>query len=225
MKVLIWGGNLSEFREQNYSYIAMENYCELLDKRADLEKQLLFGTSEGLLTNEKLAAKLLEKEKIKYNSLPGISYNWIKNRGLYEHLCAAFLRENYLLKINMRSYSCEAFIFKKEKELSDDYKKIFPACFFLPEINNNCDILTIKEAFGRYACNEYHRLSQFILKNGKELNKYVPGIFKELLRVLAEEKGDELIGNVNGLLENLRKFPGGVFEVPEELFLSKKDLL
>lgn len=220
----MWG-DLSKLRKENYSYIAMENYCKLLGKRGDLAKQLLFDTGEGFLTNEKLAAKLLEKEKIKYNSLPCISNNWLKITDLYEHLCAAFLRENYLLKININSYPCEAFIFKKEKEVSDDYKKIFPACFFLPEIDNNCDILTNREAYSRYACNEYHRLSQFILKNGKELNKYVPGIFKELLRVLAEEEGDELIGNINSLLENLRKFPGGLFEVPEKLFLSEKDLI
>ena len=58
-----------------------------------------------------------------------------------------------------------------------------------------------------------------------KLNKHVPGIFRELLRTLAEDEADELIENVNSQLENLRRFPGGLFEVPDELFLSEKDLL
>ena len=206
----------------------MAKYCKLLGERVDLTKQLIFDTSEGLLSNERLAGKLLEKEKIKYNSYPQItnkSYDFWRNKNLYDYLCVAFLRENYLLQINFETYSKGVFISKKEKGLSNDYKKIFPANFFLPEMNNNCAILTSNRVYWRYACNEYHRLSQFILKNGNELNKYVPGIFKELLRVLAEDEGDKMIGNVNRLLENLRKFPGRLFEVPEELFLSKEDLI
>lgn len=182
----------------------------------------------GLLSYEDLEDKLLKKEKIEYNACPEISnksYYWMKNRDLYKYLCAAFLRENYLLQLEFSPYSSRVLISKKEKELSDDYKKLFPACFFLPERNNNCVILTKRRAYSRYACNEYHRLSQFILKNGIKLRKHVPGIFRELLRILAEEEGDELIDNVNSLLESLRKFPGGLFEVSEELFLSEKDLL
>lgn len=30
---------------------------------------------------------------------------------------------------------------------------------------------------------------------------------------------------MNGLLENLRKFPGGHFAISDELFLSEKDLV
>lgn len=89
----------------------------------------------------------------------------------------------------------------------------------------NSAILTTKENYLRHACNEYHRLSQFILKNGMKLKKYVPGIFREFLRALAGEGGGALIDRVNGLLENLRRYPGGLFEVSDELFLSEKDLI
>ena len=96
---------------------------------------------------------------------------------------------------------------------------------FLPEINHDGAILTTESAYSRYACNEYQRLSQFILKNGGKLSKHVPGIFRELLRTLAEEGKDELINKVNSLLESLRKVPGGLFEISDELFLSKQDLI
>lgn len=220
-------GTFSELREENYPYITMHEYCKLLCERSDLTKQLVFGTSEGFLSNEDLADHLLQKEKIIYNSCPEISNksSWKKNDNLYEYLCAAFLRENYLLQVQFASYSSQVFISKQKEEISDEYKRLFPACFFLPEINNNCDILTTKRTYNRYACNEYHRLSQYILKNGIKLMRYVPGIFRELLRVLAEEEEDQLIDSINGLLESLRKFPGGLFEVSDELFLSKKDLI
>lgn len=217
----------SELREANYPFITMNDYCKLLCRRSDLTKQLVFRTSEGYLSNENLTNTLLQKEKIIYNSCPNISYilSWEKNRNLYEYLCAAFLRENYLLQVQFASYNSEVFISKQKKEISDDYKNLFPACFFLPEINNNCDILTTESNYERHACNEYHRLSQYILKNGIELKRYVPGIFRELLRILAQEERDELIDGINSLLESLRKFPGGLFEVSDELFLSEKDLI
>ncbi len=220
--------------ENYYSYIVMEEYCKLLGERDDLIKQLVFDTSEGLLSNESLVGKLLTKEKIQYNSSPKFlckKFFWSEDWNLYKYLCAAFLRDNYKLQILFESFnfrgfiSSKVFISKKEKDLSDNYKKLFPVCFFLPEINSNCNILTTKFLSDRYACNEYHRLSQFILKNAMKLNKYVPGIFKELLRTLMEKEEDELIDNVNSLLVSLRKFPGGLFEVPEELFLSEKDLI
>ena len=205
----------------------MNDYCKLLCKRSDLTKQLVFRTSEGYLSNENLASTLVQKEKITYDSCPNISNKtfWGKNKSLYEYLCAAFLRENYLLQVQFASYKSEIFISKKKKEISDDYKNLFPACFFLPEINNNCNILTNKSIYQRCACNEYHRLSQYILKYGIELKRYVSGIFRELLRILAQEEGDELIDGINSLLESLRKFPGGLFEVSDELFLSEKDLI
>ena len=220
-------GTFLELREENYPFMTMNDYCKLLYRRSDLAKQLVFGTSEGYLSNENLANTLLQKEKITYNSCPKISNKspWKKNENLYEYLCAAFLRENYLLQVQLASYNSEIFISKQKKEISDDYKNLFPACFFLPEINNNCNILTNKRIYQRYACNEYHRLSQYILKYGIELKRYVPGIFRELLRILAQEEGDELIDGINSLLESLRKFPGGLFEVPDELFLSEKDLI
>lgn len=220
-------GDFSELREENYPYIVMADYCKLLCDRNDLAKQLFFNTGEGLLSNESLPDELLKKEKIVYESCPTISnrLNWSKNENLYGYLCSVFLRENYFLQIDFSTYSSKVFISKNEKKLSDDYKKLFPACFFLPELDNNCAILTTKRAYYRYACNESHRLSQFIIRNGFKLNKYVPGIFRELIRALAEENEDELINNVNSLLKYLRKFPKGLFEVPEELFISEKDLL
>lgn len=219
-------GDMPELEERKYPYIVMADYCSLLAKRHDLAKQLLFDTSEGYLSNETLVDQLLKKETVKYESCPRISWDifWGRNN-LYEYLCAAFLRENHFLQIEFIEHDSEVFISKKEKEVSDNYKKLFPAFFFLPEINKEDTILTTRYSEDRCACNEYHRLSQFILKNGTELHRWVPGIFREILRILAEDDKDELIKNMNNLLENLRKFPGGHFTISDDLFLSEKDFV
>ena len=219
-------GTYSKLGETNYSFIAMKDYCKLLHERNDLTKQLVFCTREGSFYNENLADQLLQTEKIVYESCPRLSNSWgIGRDNLYEYLCAAFLRKNYMLQIHFKHFNSKVYISKQAKEISDAYMDLFPAFFFLPEINGDRDILTTKDSYGRYACNEYHRLSQFILKNGMNLKRYVPGIFRELLRVLAEEDEDELISGVNSLLESLKKYPGGLFEVSEELFISEKDLV
>lgn len=228
---LAWQGfiidtNFSELGGENYPYIVMKEYRILLREREDLKKQLVFHTSEGFLSSENLADQLLRTEKIVYESCPRLSNYWGAGRdNVYEYLCAAFLRKNYMLQIQFEDFLSKIFISKQTKEVPDVYQDLFPAFFFLPEINNECSILTTTRSYTRYACNEYHRLSRFILKNGMNLKRYVPGIFRELLRVLAEEDGDELIAGVNSLLESLRKYPGGLFEVSEELFISEKDLV
>ena len=203
----------------------MDDYCKLLNEREDLAKQLVFKTDKGVLSNKDLSDELIEQEMLKYISCPPVSNNkgLLKNHYLYEYLCVAYLRENYLLQVDFNGGGM--FISNKKREISDNYKKLFPACFFLPELHHNSTILTVKNKNKRYACTEYHRLSQFIIKYGTELKKYVPGIFRELLRTLAEKDEEELINRVNALLEDLRKYPGELFEIPDELFLSEKDLL
>ena len=221
----IKGEMSSLLEEQGYSYIVMDDYCKLLNEREDLAKQLVFKTNKGFLSNEDLSDKLIKQEKIVYMSCPPVSDSegmW-KKEYLYEYLCVAYLRENYSLQVDLNVPGM--FISNKKREISNNYKKLFPACFFLPELHHNSSILTAKETFNRYACNEYHRLSQFIIKYGTELKKYVPGIFRELLRTLAEKDEEELINRVNVLLEDLKKYPGALFEIPDELFLSEKDLL
>ena len=215
-----------ELSEETDFYRAMADYCELLKRREDLAKQLAFVTSEGLLSIENLPDTLLKKGTVGYRSYPRLSYriSWSQEENLYRYLCSSFLRKNYLLQTNFGDYDKTIFISKKEKELSDDYQKLFPACFFLPDLNKNSTILTMEDPYRRYACNEYHRLSQFILKNGMALKKHVPGILKELLQILAEEDGKTLIDSVNSLLEDLRKFSGGLFQISDELFLSEQDL-
>ena len=42
---------------------------------------------------------------------------WNKNKGLYNYLCAAFLRENYLLQVDFTSNWNRVFYFKKGRRV------------------------------------------------------------------------------------------------------------
>jgi hypothetical protein len=44
-----------------------------------------------------------------------------------------------------------------------------------------------------------------------------------MLRILAWEDREEVVEKMNKLLDDLRKLPGGLFNIPDNLFLSEKD--
>jgi hypothetical protein len=212
--------------KSNFGYIHIENsmmdYSELLQKRNDFKKQLLFKTSEGLLSADDLENKLSEGKILIYNSCPHL-FNWFSNYILYDKLCITALREGFSIKYKYENYEMVIYITRKETEISQDYKKLFPTNFFLPSTDESGNILTCGYRYRRYACNEYHPLSQFIINNGSKLHERVPGIFNEMLRILAEEDSEEVIKKMNKLLDDLRKLPGGLFNIPDNLYLSEKD--
>ena len=72
--------------------------------------------------------------------------------------------------------------------------------------------------------NAEHSLSQFMLKNGELLHQKVPGILKELIRILQEENDSNLVQKVNNLLACLRNLPGQPITVPDDIFLTEDDL-
>lgn len=228
-KIRIFGlgvyDSLFTIKGSKYLYMTMKEY-DVLKERVDLTKQLIFETDLGLLSSGDLDVFLMDNRILFYQSWSVLS-NWFKgiiNCSLYDCLCIVFLREQYSLQMELMKERSRIYILKKEDNLSENYRMLFPAYLFLPTINKDNTFLTNRHAINRIACNEYHRLSQFIIKNGAKMSRYVPGIFTELLRKLVEESGERLIKNVNNLLEHLRNLPSGLFYVPEELFISEEDL-
>lgn len=202
---------------------AMEVYFKLLEDRKDLAEQLLFKTSEGLLTREKLEQKLLEQDKVGYQSNCAMQKN-IGMIELYDFLCIALLRKIFTLQVEIGKWNSKIFITNKKSESQENSATFLPVSLFLPAADKKCTFLTNKNAERRYVCNENHRLSQFIIRNGAKMKERVPGIFQELLHTLAEADGAELIPQVNDLLKHLKKYPGGLFEVQDSLYLTEKDL-
>lgn len=220
--------DMSDLDEANFSNIPMINYLDLLSKRPDLEEQLVFEADHQLYSFEKLQEKIQKSEKIKLNILPKLSnrssWEFDKNQDLYHYICIAYLRNKCSLRISFESFSTNIYIVNDKENIPKDYVDTFPATFFLLPLEKDCAYLTTNHTYARCACNANHPLSQFILKNSQKLKHHVPGIFKELLRSLAEDSGEDLIKNINEMLAHLRKLPGDFIHVPDTLLLTKNDL-
>lgn len=201
-------------------------YCHLLDVRPDFLNRLLFHTNKGVLGVQKLA-EVVEGEKTLKAEVPlrlSGHTNW-HSRGLAlcSQLCFAYLRKNYCLRADSAGLLSQFYAIEKRTPKADETGEFFSPTFFLPA-ENGYKYLTTKDPNFRYFCNVNHRFSQFILQNAKTLKERVPGIFTELIRVLSEEKGEQLISKANNALSCLQKLPGLPVKVPDDIFLVENDL-
>lgn len=206
-------------------YIAMGEFSSLLSLRYDLKNQLIFEAEYEKFNIEQIREKLKRKKKVEISKFPVLGNHAFASYGLYDYLCAACLRTEFSLRMDFsEEYNRKIYITDKEKDF-EGYEKLFPANFFMKPLDSEkYSCLTSADTYKRYCCNAEHRLSQFIINNGERLKEYVPGIFKEILRTLAEEEGDALINNINDMLRHLCELPNSPFELSDELFLTSKDL-
>ncbi|MDD3138521.1 MAG: ATP-binding protein [Lachnospiraceae bacterium] len=220
--------DMANLDSANFSYISMYEYLNLLSERSDLIEQLAFKADNNWCYFDELQQKILKSEKVELQELPKLSNHsyWSsdKNKNLFAYICAAYLRKKCSLRVSFESYSTKIYVENKGDDILIDYFYIFPATFFLLPLKEDCPYLTSKATYDRYTCNARHPLSQFLLNNCQKLKQNVPGIFKEILRSLAEDEGTDLIANINEMLVHLRNLPGDLFSVPSTLILTENDL-
>ena len=134
------------------------------------------------------------------------------------------LLKEFSLRADFSNQSDKIYIMNKQQEQQDNgNESIFPPLFFIVPLDSNSYCLTKEHNRSRYAYNANHHFSIWLLNNGNELKKNVPGIYKEIIRLLAEKDGTELISSINDLLLRIRSLPNSPIEVPESLFLNKAD--
>ena len=142
---------------------------------------------------------------------------------LIEQLYIACLKHHYDLRMSMSEDSDQIYIRGKTEEQSELCSDIFPPSLFVyPDAE--CRYLTRDLSENRHFCNASHRLSKFMLKNADLLQEKVPGILKEMIRILQEESGEQLISGINDLLDRLRTLPNQPIQVPSDLYLTTEDL-
>ena len=216
-------------------------YMNLVKKRPDIEKRLVIHTTEGPCGWNALRKKLEQrgevsicwvyKRNFKENEefeifdvyyLRFLSY-YSNPMHVYRQLKLACLKQHYDVSMTMEDHSDKIHIREKGKDHRELHDDIFPpALFIYPEME--CRYLTREYRGFRHFCNADHKLSKFMLENAESLQQKVPGILKEMVRILQEENGEELISRVNDLLEYLRSMPGQPIQVPVDLFLTMEDL-
>lgn len=202
-------------------------YQSLIQKRTDLLEGFLVGTRNSMLAGEQAQAQI-GQQKITVFHLKAINFKIaglrIRNpMNLKSQLIFAYLKLEYSLRMNMNKDLDEIFIQKKSESPPERNSEIFPPSLFIyPE--DECSYLARESSGNRHFCNAGHRLSQFMLKNADVLQKKVPGILKEMIRILQEEDGEALVSEMNHLLNCLRGLPGQLVQVPPDLCLSAEDL-
>lgn len=221
--------DINLLEDASYPYLPLKNYWTLLEKRPDLKERIIIPTEEGNFTLDQINTKLQTQPKLILSSKPELcnrSY-WNHNTiaELYQYLCIAMLRKEFALRVQFKIFSTDICIFPKNTELQvDGDETIFPPSFFLVPLDSDYSCLARKDHNSRYACNANHRFSVWLQKNGMELKRYVPGIFKEMLKALAEENDINLINGINELLQHLHSLPNNSIKVPDSIFLKDNDL-
>ena len=218
--------DMSNIDRTKFSFITTSEYLNILSERSDLLEQLVFKADNDLCYFEELQQKIQMSEKVELQELPRLSYRsyWDSDINLVAYICAAYLRKRYSLRVSFESYFPQIYVVNKEDDILKDYLHNFPPTFFLMPLKEDCPYLTSKSTYCRYTCNAMHPLSKFLLKNCQKLIEHVPGIYKEILRSLAEDEGADLITNINEMLIHLRNLPGDLINVPSTLILNEKDL-
>ncbi len=228
-----------EMEPVEYAYLPAEAYWQVLQRRDDFCSHLRFSVAERSLSEPELRQQLRQEGKLALSDLPPLrtrkqhrsiflSSRQAGREELYRQLCMAYLRKHYSLRVAFQPHRYQSFqnicVVDEKNELPAGYGELFPALMFLPPLDPACPYLTVESSAIRYACNAKHRFSQFLLKNGPQLKRYMPGILRELLRILAEESDDNLISDINGMMAHLRNFPGGLIDIPADLSLTQADL-
>lgn len=202
-------------------------YYRLLDDRPDFTERLLFPTDRGELGIQEVAKAVAEGTTVGLNEHPKLSgrtFWYSTDFPLHLQLCFAYLKRNYALQFDFKQYGGMFYVSGRRSTETDGAEELFSPTFFLPPREKASKYLARKSADSRYSCNRDHRFSRFILKNARVLNEKVPGILTELIRVLAEEEGEQLVDKINSALICLRDLPGQPIQVPDNVFLKNDDL-
>lgn len=218
--------SLSLLLRESPSSIPTSAFRSLIQNRPDFEERLVIPTACGSYRWDELNEQVAQKKYIyiKLHHYSDYIYHSISSpMRLINQLYIVCLKSHYDLRMTMNENSDQIYIQKKAaKQLKPD-SDIFPPSLFIYS-DTECSYLTRAFSFDRHFCNAEHKLSQFMLKNADLLQQKVPGILKEMIRILQEENGEELISGINSLLDHLRSFPGQSILVPSDLYLTAEDL-
>ena len=217
-------GNPGSLLKNKPWMIPTSMYDSLLKKRPDLENRLVFDTDKGRCGCSALKELVSIHKRLCLKNIAGLvsrdGSNYTKD--MLNQLRVTYLKQNYDLHMELRQYHSEIYITEKGRIPTGESSDIFPAALFLYS-ETECKYLAKGDPLFRCFCNADHRFSKFILKNGPLLHQKVPGILKEIIRVLQEDPRDKLVQTVSDLLTCLRNLPGWPIEIPDDIFLTTDD--
>lgn len=208
------------------------SYRSLVQERPDLEERLIIPAESGSCRWNDIKERVAQQKSfcIKW-SVYDLDFSFSRSirvtrsnpMELLEQLYIVCLKLHYDLRMSMNGNSDEIYIREKAEERQEPHNDIFPPSLFLYP-KGECRYLARESSRNRHFCNASHRLSKFMLQNADLLQEKVPGILKEMIRILQEESGEQLISGINDLLNRLRSLPNQPIQVPSDLYLTTEDL-
>ena len=202
-------------------------YESLLQKRLDLkERIMLYAMGDYYIWDE--IEKWISQHKVLRKQWSHFKWGaWYPTScnpmDLKEQLLFACLKRYFRVRMSISTDSDEICVLERAKTCVEPENNIFPPSLFIyPE--TECRYLTRGWVGERHFCNAEHRLSQFMLNNADAMQKRVPGLLKELIRILQQESGEGLVSGVNDILARLRCLPGQPIPVPWDVYLTMEDL-
>lgn len=199
-----------------YALTETWQFWEILDRHPDWEDQIQIRTD------------FLSEERVSLSELEGMLRNKKEEemvdevyRNSYDLLCLAALKRRFTVWIDFSNNGDRRMILKSGKSNLEEFPVIL---FFHPKEMNT--VLGRISHFGINYYNQEHRFSVWLIKNRKELQDKVPGMYNNILTTMIfEAEISVIVKDLNDILDRLKQFPGNPFNISRELYLSESDFI
>ena len=201
--------------DKSFALTEAWRFRSILERHPDWEDQIQIRTdilSEERVSLSELEGMLKNKEEVMVDEV---------NRNPYDLLCLAALKRRFTVWIDFSNNWDGRMILKSGKSHLEEFPVIL---FFHP-----MEMKTVLGRIGGLNINYYnqeHRFSMWLIKNRKELQDKVPGMYNNILTtMILEDEISVIVKELNDILGHLKQFPGNPFNISEELYLSESDFI
>lgn len=202
--------------DESYALTEAWQFWSILEKHPDWEDQIQIRIdflSEERVSLSELEGMLKHEEEVMVDKV---------YRNSYDLLCLAALKRRFTVWIYFSNDRIEHMILKSSKRDLEEFPVIL---FFHPMKMNTAFLGEINRLAINYY-NQEHRFSMWLIKNRKELEDKVPGMYNNILTtMILGEEISVIVKELNDILERLKQFPGNPFNISRELYLSESDFI
>lgn len=202
--------------DKSFALTEAWRYRSILERHPDWEDQIQIRTdilSEERVSLSELEGMLKNKEEVMVDEV---------NRNPYDLLCLAALKRRFTVWIDFSNNCDGRMILKSGKSHLEEFPVIL---FFHPMEMKTVFLGRISIVTINYY-NQEHRFSMWLIKNRKELQDKVPGMYNNILTtMILETEISVIVKELNDILERLKQFPGNPFNISRELYLSEGDFI
>ena len=205
--------NTGLLNDKSFALTEARQLWSILEKHPAWEDQIeIRSFSYGRVSLSELERMLKNKEEVVVDEIYENSYDL---------LCLAALKRHFTVWIDFSKHWISNMTLKSGKSDLEEFPVIL---FFHPKEKNA--VLGRISDFNINCYNQEHRFSLWLIKNRKELQDKVPGMYNNILTTMILETGIYVIvKELNDILERLKQFPDNPFNISGELYLSEGDFI